>query len=136
MASLTTQLLSLSIIALQRQMAHNNAAGRNTWNSNYDYIVVGAGSAGAIVAGRLSENPTTSVLLLEAGGPATVISDMPAEAWNGMVGENDWGYQTVPQRNAGKGAPALDRLICWLHHVFPQQGGPLRTIRWSTHEVR
>jgi choline dehydrogenase len=37
--------------------------------TQFDYIIVGAGSAGCIVASRLSEDPTLRILLVEAGGP-------------------------------------------------------------------
>jgi choline dehydrogenase len=65
----------------------------------FDYIVVGAGSAGCIIASRLSEDPGTNVLLLEAGGSdRSLLIDMPAALpfvyQNKKIG---WGYQSGPE---------------------------------------
>ena len=66
----------------------------------FDYVVVGAGSAGCAIAARLSEDPGVSVCLLEAGGadksvlvhaPAGVAAMVPTRI-------NNWAYQTVPQQ--------------------------------------
>ncbi|TPG75719.1 GMC family oxidoreductase [Pseudomonas arsenicoxydans] len=68
-------------------------------NAEFDYIVVGAGAAGCVVASRLSEDPSISVCLLEAGGPDThPLVHMPAGV-AAMVPTsiNNWQYQTVPQ---------------------------------------
>jgi choline dehydrogenase len=70
-----------------------------------DYIIVGAGSAGGVLAGRLSENPDNRVLLLEAGGTdRTRFCTVP-----GMISmfhtvpqikkRFDWGYYTAPQQH-------------------------------------
>ncbi len=65
--------------------------------AEYDTIIVGAGSAGCVLANRLSADPARRVLLLEAGGAAPVNSDIPAN-WTALFNtEVDWGYHTVPQ---------------------------------------
>lgn len=62
----------------------------------YDFIVVGGGSAGAVVASRLSEISNWTVLLLEAGGVENEISDVPALAGYTQLSDFDWKYQTAP----------------------------------------
>lgn len=63
-----------------------------------DYVIVGAGSAGAALAARLSEDPSVSVLLLEAGGPDKALElHVPAAFSKLFRGIYDWNYDTVPQ---------------------------------------
>ncbi|KAK3584937.1 hypothetical protein CHS0354_021818 [Potamilus streckersoni] len=66
----------------------------------YDYIVVGGGSAGAVLASRLSEKDDVTVLLLEAGGEETENSlyHVPAGCFILQKTEADWGYYTEPQK--------------------------------------
>ena len=68
-------------------------------NSEFDFIVVGAGSAGSVVAGRLAENGH-NVLLVEAGGPANFLMGIPAIVAGFQKTAYDWQYQTEPQKHA------------------------------------
>ena len=93
---LLQMLMTISNMTLQRQESHNMVASRNNWESSYDYIVVGAGAAGAVVASRLSENPKVKVLLIEAGGPQNIVLDIPIMAEMDQKNEI-WTYYTPPQ---------------------------------------
>jgi choline dehydrogenase-like flavoprotein len=68
---------------------------------SFDYVVVGAGSAGCVLAARLSEDPTVSVLLLEAGGDDRVDEvTIPAAFSKQFRTRLDWGYSTDEQKHA------------------------------------
>jgi choline dehydrogenase len=63
-----------------------------------DYIIVGAGSAGCVLANRLTENPDVTVLVLEAGGPDTHPDIRIPARWGQLtLSLLDWSYKTEPQ---------------------------------------
>ena len=64
----------------------------------YDYIIIGAGSAGCILANRLTEDGKTTVLLLEAGNPDTKREiQIPSASISLLGSEVDWGYFSEPE---------------------------------------
>ena len=78
-------------------------------STDADYIIIGGGAAGALLANRLSSAPENKVLLLEAGGrPVNPLIKIPLVAgllyhWPGL----NWGYETTPQKHMN------DRAIVW-----------------------
>ena len=74
-----------------------------TNQKSFDYVIVGAGSAGCVLANRLTEDPGVQVLLLEAGGKdRSLLIHMPASA---SLAARDpkltWGYRSEPEPNLG-----------------------------------
>ena len=69
----------------------------------FDYVVVGGGSAGCVLAARLSEDPAATVCLVEAGPPdRSVLIHCPAGlAGLALTGTFNWGFETVPQPGLG-----------------------------------
>ena len=66
----------------------------------YDFVIVGGGSAGCVLAAQLSENPHVSVCLIEAGGKDWhPFYKIPAGFAKMTKGIGSWGWQTVPQRH-------------------------------------
>ena len=74
----------------------------------FDYVIVGAGSAGCTLANRLSEDPSVSVCLLEAGGKDKdpLIHAPMGIAFMGDKGKANWSFDTAPQKN-------LNNRICY-----------------------
>jgi choline dehydrogenase len=106
----------------------------------FTYIIIGAGSAGCVLANRLSENPDYKILLLEAGGPDTHPNIRIPVRWSYLLRSLvDWAYQTEPQIycnnrvfewNRGKvlgGTSSINTMIyirghCWDYDHWSQLG--------------
>jgi len=91
----------------------------------YDYVIVGAGSAGCVLANRLSEDPDVSVALIEAGPPDTLENiHVPLAFGQLFRTEVDWDYSTAAE-------PFADRRRIYLP-AARRSGALRRQTRWST----
>lgn len=106
----------------------------------YDYVIVGGGTAGCVMAARLSEDPAARVLLLEAGGRDWhPLIHMPVGFAKMTAGPHTWGFRTAPQRHA------MDREIPYAQgrvlgggssvnaEIFTR-GNPVDYDRWANEE--
>ncbi|CAK1580778.1 unnamed protein product [Parnassius mnemosyne] len=72
-------------------------------DKRYDYIIVGAGTAGCVLAARLSEDPNVKILLVEAGDHMGFFTKIPLTSTAAQQGPNDWSVRTIPQKYSSFG---------------------------------
>lgn len=86
----------------QAMTSHGDQNEGNPPFAEADYVVVGGGSAGCVVAARLSENPAATVILIEAGKrDRSPYIHLPVTHYKTAGAEFTWGYQTSPSRHQG-----------------------------------
>lgn len=127
-------------LACLRRAAHKISANLPNMEKNYDFIIVGGGSAGCVLANRLSENPNQQVLMLEAGRPDSwwdIFIHMPA-ALTIPIGNKhyDWCYESEPEPNLNNRRifHARGKLLggsSSINGMIFQRGNPMDFQRWA-----
>jgi choline dehydrogenase len=76
-------------------------------DSRYDYLIIGAGTAGCVLAARLSEDPSVSVCVIEAGPDYPTLESLPPKIRDGLLtsadimpGDHEWGFTASPNADA------------------------------------
>ncbi|PNF33850.1 Glucose dehydrogenase [FAD, quinone] [Cryptotermes secundus] len=104
-AAFFTSLIT-TLLESERQLGNPEQYPRDTSSclrDEYDFIVVGAGTAGSVVASRLSEVPNWNVLVIEAGSDPPLASDIPAIFLGLQKSDIDWQFKTEPQKDNCQG---------------------------------
>ncbi|KAF5272024.1 hypothetical protein FQR65_LT05005 [Abscondita terminalis] len=110
-AAFINTLLVAQCALSSREKYPSNYAPHLKNGEEFDFIVVGAGSAGSILANRLSENPKWRVLLIEAGDYPSVDTEIPWFNQNLKLSKEDWNYTFEPLNSAFLGLKDK-RCIC------------------------
>src|SRR5712664_2944565 len=138
-----------TLLAMTRKR-HNSKFGGMRVTDTFDFVVVGGGSGGCPVAGRLSEDSKTSVAVLEAGGAGDnwVVTTPGALALMVPSKLNNWAFDTVPQaglqervgyqpRGKGLGGSSAINAMVYIrgHRSDYDQWASLGNIGWSYADV-
>nr|CAQ19343.1 salicyl alcohol oxidase precursor [Chrysomela tremula] len=82
-------------------------------NATYDFVIVGSGPSGSVLANRLSENPEWNILLLEAGEEPSWVTDIPVACGALEYSDYNWGYTCEPQ--SGFCRDCMDGILQYPH---------------------
>lgn len=110
-------------------------------NIKYDFIIVGAGSGGSVLANRLSEDKRWRVLLLEAGYEQNIFNEIPILVGYFQLSNYNWKYKVEPQKNACLGM--IDHQCNWprgksmggtstLNYMIHTRGNKLDYDKWAS----
>ncbi|XP_064488257.1 4-pyridoxate dehydrogenase-like [Ornithodoros turicata] len=113
---------------------------KSTILPQYDYVIVGGGSAGCVLANKLSEDPNITVLVIEAGKSEDATTLIPLTASLQINEHFDWKYRTVPQKNAC--LSVVDKVSRWtsgkvlggssaINFLIYKRGNPEDYDRWE-----
>jgi glucose dehydrogenase (acceptor) len=125
---------------VNEQLAHESYVSESGFNDTYDYVIIGGGSGGSVMASRLSENSSVSVLLIEAGSAETFVSDVPMACIVLQKTPMDWAFETTAQNNSCWGLDGQQMPIprgkamggsSTINNMIYMRGNPLDYDNWA-----